>query len=343
MRNQVRNAVIISIISALCIFITSDRKEELKSVQLYDVFDTYCEISVSGKNSDKALEECSALLHKYHNMWNTKDENSEISKLNAAAGAEPAVLSEETVDILDKAKRYSVETNGFFDVTVGAAADLWNITEAPHVPTQDELTDVIHKTGFSILEVNKDDNTAYLTKEGAKVTLGAIAKGYATGKLVELLKGEKINSALINLGGNVYALGTQKDNKPWSVGIADPGKDGELIGTLDVFDKAVITSGSNYRYFEENGVRYHHILNPYTASPANSKLLSVTIISSDPTLADVLSTACFVIGYPQSLPLLKEYDAQAIFVTDTGTVYYSGELSDSFKHDNDGYEYKVIK
>ncbi len=341
MKDQIRNACIIAALSVLCIIIVSGGKKEMHTISLYDVFDTYCEISVSGKNSEKALADCRELLEKYHAMWNVNDPDSEISKLNDNAGKESVALSADTIDILDRSKKYSLETNGFFDITVGAAAKLWNIPNEPRVPTKEELAEVIHKTGSELLEVDSDH--AFLKKEGASITLGAIAKGYATEKLAEILKQNKINSALINLGGNVYALGSGTDGRLWNVGIADPRNDGETIGSIEVSNKAVITSAGNYRYFEENGVRYSHILNPFTASPANSGLLSVTVISANPTDADVLSTACYVIGYQQSVPLLNEYNADAVFVTENGTVYYTGGIADSFKYENTNYEYKLIK
>ena len=341
-KKQIFYAAILSFISVFSVFIMSENHGNMKTIQIYDVFDTYCEISAAGRNSDDALQKCSELLHKYHNMWNTKDENSEISRLNQALGTAPVHVSEDTLELLTEAKKYSIDTNGFFDITIGAAADLWNIPDNPRVPANEELIDVIHKTGFSLLEINEADSTAYLSKNGARVTLGGIAKGYAADKLAEIMKKENIGSALINLGGNVYALGKNEDGKPWQIGIADPKISSKLIGTLSISNKAVVTSAGSYRYFESNGVRYHHILNPFTASPANSGLLSVTIISANSTLADMLSTACFVIGYDQSLPLLKEYGVEAIFVTDTNTVCVSSSLSDCFTHDSENYEYKTF-
>lgn len=341
MKNQLRNAAILVLIAIVCIIFSYSGNEESHSIQIYDAFDTYSEISASGRGGEKALTECREVILKYHNMWNDKSDDSEISKLNKEAGKKSVKLSEDTIDILKKSKFYTAETNGFFDITVGSAAELWDISGNPHIPSNEELADVIHKIGFDILEVYED--SAYLKKDGAKVTLGAIAKGYVTDKLIDVLKKHKIHSALINLGGNVYALGNTPSGKAWSIGIADPKNDGDVIGTLNIANKAVITSAGNYRYFETDGVRYHHILNPYTASPANSGLLSVTIISANPTEADVLSTACFVIGYTQSLSLLKEYNAEAVFVTDTGEVYYSEGIADMFEYDNDAYEYNLAK
>lgn len=341
MKEQIRNAFLLAVTSILCILFSQNGYSKTEKIYLYDVFDTYSEISATGAKCEKALGECRELLLRYHDLWNDKSETSEISELNRSAGISKVTLSEETADILNKSKFFCAETNGFFDVTIGAAAKLWNIPKNPKIPSKEELTDVIHKTGTDILEL--DGENAYLTKEGASVTLGAIAKGYAAEKLVNVMKKNKIRSALINLGGNVYALGSDTSGKAWKIGIADPQNDGETIGTVEVCNKSVITSGGNYRFFEEDGIRYCHILNPYTASPANSGILSVTVICSDPTAADVLSTACFVIGYANSLPLLKEYEAEAVFVTDTKTVYYTDGLENIFEYDGNAYEYKCVK
>lgn len=333
MKDQIRNACIMAVAAVLCIFMSNREQSEASKIYIYDVFDTYSEISAVGKNCEKTLEECRETLEKYHRLWDVNSEESEISALNAHAGISAVSVSEETADILEKSKFYCAETNGFFDVTVGAAAKLWNIPYDARIPSNEELTEAIHKTGIDILEIC--ENSAYLTKEGASVTLGAIAKGYATDKIVEIMKKNKIRSALVNLGGNIYVLGEEQ-----KIGIADPQNAGKTVGSVKLAGKAVTTSAGNYRYFEENGVRYCHILNPYTASPANAGLLSVTIICSDATAADVLSTACYVIGYANSLPLLREYDAEAVFVTDSNTVYYTDGVEEVFEHDNELYEYK---
>lgn len=339
MKKQLIYAVFLATFSVVCLFLTSEKNADIEALQIYDVFDTYCDISVSGKNAEKALEKCNSLLHRYHALWNVKDENSEITRLNNAAGISEAEVSGDTLDILELSKKYSMDTNGFFDVTVGCATELWNISDLPRVPTPAELTDAIHKTGFAFLEIDKKNSTAYLTKQGVKVDLGAIAKGYATDKLVEILKKEGVRSALINLGGNVYAMGKNSDNMPYSLGISDPMDLSMLVGTVKVSNKAVVTSAGNLRFFEADGKNYGHILNPFTASPANSDLLQVTIIGDSATVADMLSTACYVVGYSQSLALIKEFGVEAIFVTRNETVHVSEGIADKFEHDNEKYEY----
>lgn len=341
-KNQIVNATLIFTISMLFLFFISSEKKSEKNLQLYDIFDTYCEIAIySGKNADKALSECSQYLLQKEKQWSATEPESEISLLNSAAGKESVSLSADTIDIIDKALSASQYTCGYFDITIGAISNLWNFENNPAVPSDSEISDSIHKTGYKFLELDKTTNTAYLSKDGASVTLGAIAKGYATDELVKILKKENIHSALINFGGNVYCLGALQNGEKRRVGIADPLDRNNLLCSVTAYNTAVVTSGNYERFFEMDGIKYHHILDPFTGMPANNGLNSVTIISPDCTLADILSTACFVIGFNKSLPLIKEMGVSAIFATND-TVYYSSELKGSIRFDNTRYEYKEI-
>ena len=343
-RKQIQYTILMLIVTMIFLRFLSSDKPSLKTLQIDDVFDTYSELTIeAGKNSDKILGQCNEYLHSRNNLWTAKNPASDIGKLNANAGQSEVALDPDTIRILSQAQDYSQDTNGFFDVTVGAVVNLWDIGgEKQHVPSNEEITEAIHKVGSNLLQVDAQNNKAFLTKEGTSVTLGAIAKGYATKGLVDILKQENVTSALINLGGNTYAMGTQLDGEPWNVGIQDPLDSTKLIGNIKMFDTAIITSGNYQRYFIQDGIRYHHIFNPYTGKPSNSGLTSVTIISDDPTLADVLSTACFVIGYKESLPLIREFNAMAIFVTEDNTVYYTSQLQNYFEHDNTTYDYVAL-
>lgn len=338
-KKQVIWAVIMFTVSITFLFTQQLKTPKYKTLEIYDIFDTYSELTVSGKNSEKSLEECNKYLHDADLRWSAENPGSEIAALNSSAGISSVPLSDDTLDMLDKSVQYSMYTNGFFDITIGALTKLWDIDKA-QVPSNEDISAAIHKTGFSLLEINNENKTAMLLSSGAAVNLGAAAKGYATGELINILKKHGITSALINLGGNTYALGTRSDGNAWIVGIQDPADASALIGSLNVYNTAVITSGSYLRYFEKDGIRYHHIINPYTGRPSNSGLLSVTIINRDPFIADVLSTACFVIGYKESLSLLKDTDSEAIFITEDNTVYYSSSLQNKFSYDNTSYEYK---
>ncbi len=320
---------------------TSAHREKSCRLQIFDTFDTISEITVvTSGDGDRILEECHKLLREDDALYSPTREESDISKINRAAGSGEAVpIHKKTAKLLAESKRAYLDTNGFFDISVGALVKAWGIgTDSARVPEQEELTQALHLIGLDSLTLDENANTASLSKSGQRLDLGGIAKGAATEDLLALLKKEGINSALINLGGNTYALGTRPDKSAWEIGIQDPSDPDSLIGTLQVYNKAVITSGSYQRYFEENGVRYHHILNPYTGMPSKSGLLSVTVISADPSEADMLSTACFLLGYSESQTLLKEFGADAVFVTEDQTVYYSSSLSLSYENENYSYQ-----
>ncbi len=340
--NQLINAISVFVLSMLFLFVLSPKRQTEKTLQIYDIFDTYCEITIlSDKNSDSILAECNQYLHEKDNQWSATRPESEISVLNSAAGTKSVSLSPDTLNVLDKALSASYYTSGYFDITVGAMINLWNFGGAPKIPEDSEITEAIHNVGYKLLELDKKSGTAYLTKKGTSVTLGGIAKGYATDEIVKLLKKKNVHSALINLGGNIYCMGRRQNNQAWQVGISDPLDQDKLLCTLTAYDTAVVTSGNYQRFFEADGVRYHHILNPFTGMPASNGLNSVTIISHDCTLADILSTACFVIGYNKSLPLIKEAKVLAIFATND-TVYYSEGLESVISFNNTRYEYKKI-
>jgi len=341
-KQQLTNAFIMLIPALIFIFILPGKTTEKNTLQIFDVFDTYSEITITGKkNADSVLEECNRYLHEKDTQWSHTNTESEIHLLNSRSGKESSSLSADTVEILKKGKEGSVFTNGYFDITVGAAVDLWGIgTDDEKVPAEEEISEVIHKIGNSFLEIG--ENSAYIQKEGVSVTLGAIAKGFATDELVKILKKHNVTSALLNLGGNIYALGNDQNGEAWKIGIQDPIDAGKLICTLKAYDTSVVTSGSYQRYFEKDGIKYHHIINPFTGMPAKSGLTSVTIVSPDATLADVLSTACFVIGFDEGASLVKELGAMAVFVTENNTVYYSDGLESLIEYDNPGYEYKKI-
>lgn len=332
--------ILMLFVSILFIFLTSWKDETMQSAENFDAFDTYSMISVvSSEDKSVVLSLCNDYLNKMDEIWSPDNPKSEISALNNYAGESYVPLSPETMDILEKSQAESEKTKGYFDITTGAIINLWGIGNDPKVPSGAEIADAISKTGTDFLKIDKGSSSAMLTKKGVSVNLGAIAKGYATKEIVEILKNNNISSALVNLGGNTYALGSVK-GKPWRIGIQDPKRPDDLICTLSLCDTSVITSGNYIRYFEKDGVRYHHIMNPFTGRPSESGLLSVTIINPDPMIADVLSTACFVMGYNEdSLSVLKDTNSQAVFVTEDDFVFYSEDLTLNFKPDNKTYKY----
>ncbi len=254
---------------------------------------------------------------------------SEISKLTQNAGICPTTVSEDVYCVLEKALEISHASNGAFDVTARPLTRLWNFGSCKDtVPKTAEIAAAKGCVGYQNLLLDSNAKTAFLSKSGFAIDLGGIAKGYAADEAKRILLEHNITGALINFGGNIMVLGASPQNTPWKIGIQNPlSERGAYALTVDVFDKTVVTSAVNERFFINEGLRYHHILNPLTGFPAQSGLLSVTIIDRCSMLADALSTAVFVLGAEQGIKLLRKYNSEAIFITETGDIFSSFELN----------------
>jgi len=298
------------------------------STYIHGALGTESEIRIYAKN-DSALKECREYIYKMDSLLSLSNSESELSKLNKEKNFR---VSPETKDILELALSYTDAST--FNPFCGTLISLWDkAKETQTLPTEIILSDIYPPS------LKFEANTAYIENPNQEINLGAIAKGYITDQLVKILDKHKVDSALISLGGNVYAKGKNKTGKPWKIGIANPDNSGEYIGIISATDISVITSGDYERYFEIDGKRYHHIIDPKTGYPADSGLRSVTVITPDATLGDMLSTKCFIAGYEESKNILKEYNAYGIFVTDDYKVYYSKELEDKLEFKDENYQY----
>lgn len=273
-------------------------------------------------------------------------EGGEINRLNASAGKEFVPLSEDTLFVLNKAKEYAQLSGGSFDMTVGPITKAWGIfTDSPKVPTRDEIQRLLNLVDYRDLEVIADQSEARLKDSGQIVDLGAIAKGYAADEAIKIYKDNGVKSAFISLGGNVATLGGKPDGTPWKVGIRNPrGPEGSYIGIVSVKDKAVVSSGDYERYFEEDGVKYHHIMDPRTGYPSDSGLIGTTIISDASIDADALSTAVFVMGLNEGLRFVESLDGvEAVLITDDKKVYVTTGLISSFEFKDGSKEFEYVE
>ena len=288
-------------------------------------------ITLYDGGNQKILDKVFEKIVEIEDLVSINKENTEITKLNESAGVEKVKLSNLSYDILKKGIEYSKLSNGSYDITIGPLVKLWSIgLEGAKVPSKDEINEAIGYIDYNNIEINDSTKEAFLTKEGMEVDLGSIAKGYAADEVVKILKQEGIRSAIIDLGGNIYALGSKNSDNNWNVGIQDPFSDrGEVIGAVEVFDKTVVTSGIYERFIEEDGVRYHHILNPKTGYSYENGLSSVTIISKKSIQGDALSTVCFSLGKEKGLELLNSLEGvSGCFIDENNQVSYSK----AFKH-----------
>lgn len=304
------------------------------TVQMF-CMDTVMDIAIYGDNSEEALQAVSDELYRIEALLDRKSDKSDIYKLNNHKEVES-----ETVKILEKLLKVSEKTDGAFDVTVAPVMDLWGFYDKNYsVPESDEIKNALKSVDYRNIVV-KGDTISLLNN--AKLDMGGAGKGYASDKAVEILEKYEIKSAILNLGGNVYAHGRRSDGKLWRVGIANPfDADGKEALTVDVEDKAVVTSGGYRRYFEENGKEYHHIINPATGYPVESDIKSVTVISGSGIYADAYSTALFVMGSEKAVDFLKTSDIDAVIICNDKTVYYTDTISGEI-HIAEGFYGKEI-
>ena len=249
--------------------------------------------------------------------------DSDISRINAAAGIEPVQVHEDVFKVIERAVHIAELSGGAFDPTVGPLTFLWGITGgSPRVPSQEEIDAVLPLVNWRYIDLDREQRSVFLRHPGMALDLGAIAKGYAADEAVAIVREAALERALIDLGGNVITFGVKLDGTPWRVGLQNPlGDRGSFIGIISGWDMTVVTSGVNERFFEYGGVHYHHLFSPADGRPARTGLLSATIVTEVSMDADALSTAIFVLGYEKGRALIEPLEGvEAIFVFEDRTV-----------------------
>ena len=297
--------------------------------------DTYMTLTCCGENAEQALDAAVDEIRRLDALLSTGSPDSEISRLNREGGG---TVSADTAALLTAALSVYEDTDGAFDVTILPLMELWGFPSGElHVPTDGELADALAVTGSG--RISLDDGILSM-EDGTAIDLGGIAKGYASGRLMEIFRSYGVEHAIVSLGGNVQCLGARPDGRLWRCGIRAPGDgvlsadaDG-LAGVLTVRDTAVITSGSYERRLTDaaTGRTYHHILDPSSGTPAETGLASVTIVCADGTLADALSTACFVMGPEKAEAFWRERPGSfgMILILADGSIRVTGDLAESF-------------
>lgn len=288
----------------------------------------------------EAIEEGVAAVYELEDLLSATAPDSEISALNEAGQAH---LSPDTAQLLSAALELCALTGGALDITAYPAVEAWGFTTGEYrVPNQAELEELGDRIDYT--QVSLDQESASLP-DGMKLDLGAVAKGYTADRLAKLAQERDITSALLDLGqSTILALGAKPDGSPWRIGIQDPQGEGYL-GVLELEGQAMGTSGGYQRYFERDGVRYWHIIDPATAAPARSGLLSVTVVSPSGLACDGLSTALFVMGLERGTQFWRnhpELEFEALFILEDGSLALTSGLKDSFTLAQ-GYEDREVE
>ncbi len=293
-----------------------------------DIFamDTYMHLKAYGEQAPQALREAAAEIQRLEALFSVNESESDIARLRKADG-QSVTVAPETAELLNTALTLCEHTDGALDITIYPVLRAWGFTDTAYtVPSADTLKELLSLVDYRAVQLN--DRTVTLPKKAA-VDLGAVAKGYTGDRLCALLRQAGVTSALLNLGGNVQAVGTKPDGTAWQVGIADP-KGGEPVATVAIEDCAVVTSGSYERFFvAEDGRKYHHILDPQTGYPVDNGLVSVTVIGKSGVLCDALSTAFFVMGLEKSAAYWKTHpEIEALWMTEDNKLYLTEGLVD---------------
>ena len=266
------------------------------------------------------LDDALALCDEYENLFSRTRETSEIYQINQGLTDQ---LSPETEELLETALSYSRLSGGLFDPSIGPVSSLWDFhAENPSVPEDASLQAALPLINAEKIRIS---NHKVAMDEGMILDLGAISKGYIADRIKEFLLDQGVKSAVIDLGGNVLCIGSRPDGSPFQIGIRQPFEDTSSAATvLSITDQSVVTSGIYERCFTEDGVLYHHLLDPHTGYPCENELASVTIISDDSIDGDALSTCCFLMGTQKGMELIDSLpDVRAIFITREGELLYS--------------------
>lgn len=289
----------------------------------------------------KTADSCAALLGNLETELSSHDPASPVYRLNHGESAE---LPASAASVLETALSVSELSDSAYDCTLGPLIELWNVTGGGPVPSPEAVADAMTHTGAD--KFRFDGTFAEPLEPGVSLDLGGVGKGYAAEAIADLLRKSEVPYGLVSLGGNIGIFGTREDGSPFKIGVRDPAKPenpSAVIGYLYLTDGFVSVSGDYERYFEKDGRRYHHILDPKTGYPADSGLHSAAVWSSDGALADALSTALFVLGEDDALALYRELrnDAEvsfeAVLVADDGKVLVTDGLRDRFTLTNDHY------
>jgi len=278
------------------------------------IMGTFAEVSIYSddeKTAGIAIEEALNELNRMDGIMSNYKKNSELSQLNAKAFKSPVSCSEELFDVIEQSQFYSELSDGAFDITVSPFVDAWGFfSEKGRIPTEEEIKKLLSTVSYKNIVTNsvsgkKKAGTVSFKNSKTKIDLGAIGKGYAVDKALDVVKKYKVDNACINLGGNIYVMGVPAGRNAWKIGVQHPRDKTKLLGYLELKDEATATSGDYERFFEIDGKRYSHIINPRTGKPVTGTI-AVTIVAPTGTEVDALSTSIFVLGPEKGLRIIKE-------------------------------------
>lgn len=289
-------------------------------------YDTIISVTIYGTEkvrADVILDECMNVCEHYQNLFDPDIQTSDIAKINSSS-PNPVKVDPDTVKCLQEALRYSVISNGKFDITIKPVSDLWDFHEdSHHIPSSEQLKNAVDLVDYRKITIDPENSTVSLGG-GASVELGAAAKGFIAGKIKDLLAEKSITGAIINIGGDISLIGAKPDGSDFNIGINDPLSEGKTAMALALRDTSVATSGTYERCFTSGGQKYHHILDTNTGYPVDTDVLSVTVITKDPLDADCLCTLCVIEGADKAVDIINDIpDTEAVIIRNDGVTITS--------------------
>jgi thiamine biosynthesis lipoprotein len=318
------------IIAITAFFVTRFERYEMS---FYDIFDTYSTVTIYA-HSEKAANEVFAdvreelgQLNKLYDIYNNYEGLNNIKTINDNAGVAPVKVDEDLMELLELSVKAYEETDGAVNPAMGSVLSIWhsyreNGTDNPQnaaLPSIEELKEAAKHTDINALVLDKQNCTAYITDSEVRLDVGAVAKGFVADKALEVIKAHGLKNAMLNMGGNVVTMGGKPDGKAWGVAVQDPRDSSQSSAYVGITDGAVVTSGDYQRYYEVDGVRYSHIIDGETLFPP-TRYASVTVSTDSSAIADMLSTALFILPEDEGNALALKYNAHICRIYSDGTI-----------------------
>jgi thiamine biosynthesis lipoprotein len=290
---------------------------------------TVVQITAVGPSDELASRAASvafAEIRRLEGLLSTWIPTSELSQVNAAAGMKPIRVSPESLTVLLWSLAIAQWTEGAFNIAIGPAVAAWSMTDEPRIPNEVELARLKPLLDLTHVSIDEQAGTVFLTEPGMRIDVGGIGKGYAADRAVAAMKAAGATAGVVALSGDIKTFGEMPDGRPFLFGIRHPRIEGALLARVDIRDEAISTAGDYERFFEKDGVNYHHILDPHTLQPARA-CQSVTVVARHGVVADGLDTGIFVLGPERGIELVERLpDVDAVIVDHEGKVWISSGL-----------------
>lgn len=286
-----------------------------------------------GDLAQEAAKEVTTRLTKMEQLISWRIQDSDIAKINQNAGGQEVAIDALTFTLLQTAKGVAINSGGAYNPAILPLSMLWNVDDEAFIPPERQLVEgLLASIDSGKLVLDEEKQTAVMTLEGGAIDLGGIGKGAACDEALKIYQEKNIPGAIIAVGGSVGVHGTKANGKPWSIGVRDPKKSQDTaLGQILLEKGCVSTSGIYEKGQEIDGVYYHHIIDSATGFPADSDLVSATVVHDSGAISDALATACIVLGREGALPLLEQYGAGAVLIDQNNTIYLVGDMKSSFE------------